>query len=57
MKGFIIELIGGAAIGAIAGIIIAVMNIDMTGVQVAILVGSIIMVTTLVNSLTKKLQK
>ena len=51
------ELISGAIIGALSATILHFMDISMTPTQTAILVGSIIFITTAVSGIFRKLQE
>ena len=54
---FLIELIGALVTGALAGVLLVVLGIDVTAVQAAIVIGGVLVISSLVNSATAAVSK
>jgi len=54
---FLIEIIGGVVIGVLAALVMWFMNVDLTATQTAIIIGSIVVITTIVHEITRAINK
>ena len=54
---FLVELIGAGVVGLFAGALAAILGIDITTTQAVILIGGILIISSLVNMATAAINK
>ena len=53
----LIELLGGLVIGALSAVVLLLLDVDVTPAQTGIIIGSIVVITTIVNGITTAINK
>lgn len=53
----LVDIIGGIVIGVLAAVILRILNIEITGAQSAILIASIVIITSIVHTIIAKIHK
>ena len=53
----LLELAGGVVIGVLAAVVLMVLDVELTPMQTAIIIGSIVIITTTVHGITAAIGK
>ena len=53
----LIEAIGGLVIGVLSAVVLILLDVDLTVAQTAIIIGSIVVITTIVHAITAAIGK
>ena len=54
---FLVEMIGALVVGLFAGALLAILDIDITIAQSAILIGGVLVIASIVNAATAAINK
>ena len=53
----LVEAIGGLVIGVLSAVVLMLLDVDLTVAQTAIIIGSIVVITTIVHGITAAINK
>ena len=53
----LVELIGGLVIGVLSAVILILLDVDLTPAQTGIIIGGIVVITTIVHGITAAINK